>query len=162
MLTVLADIADLLAAAGVIASLLFLAVQLRDQNRETRLKNWRELQVSLTQFKAVTNDLAMAELVARGQADYGSLGPGEKLAFGLYLEQGIHIIGNFDKHSGTVPKQFRDLDVAIHNTMLDLLTSPGARAWWAESKPRGRFLPSTAALIEKLQRPDARPIGPHL
>jgi hypothetical protein len=162
MLTFLADIADLLAAAGVIASLLFLAVQLRDQNRETRLKNWRELQVSLTQFKAVTNDLAMADLVARGQEDFDALSPGEKLAFGLYLEQGIHIIGNFDKHLGTVPKQFEHLNYAVHNTMLDLLSSPGARAWWKESKPRGRFLPSTAALIDKLQDAGARPVGPHL
>ena len=41
MLPTLAAIADLIAAADVIGSLLFLAFQMREQNRETGLANWR-------------------------------------------------------------------------------------------------------------------------
>lgn len=162
MLSQIADIADLIAAAGVIASLLFLAFELRVQNRETGLANWRQLLESLTHFKAVTNDPYMADLVTRGQVDYHELTPSEQLAFGLYLEQGIHIIGNFDKHTGTIPAQMKHLHLAVHNLLLDLLNNPGARTWWAEAKPKGRFMPRTASTIEKALAFDAKPIGPHL
>ncbi len=162
MLSTLANIADLVAAAGVIGSLLFLAIELREQNRETALKNWRELLATLTAFKAITNDPYMADLVTRGHADYHALTDAEKRAFGQYLEQGIHVIGNFEKHSGTVPRQFSGLHYPIQNTLLDHLATPGARAWWAESKQRGRFLPATVVRINELQAPGMGPIGPHL
>lgn len=161
MMSQLAAIADLIAAAGVIASLLFLAVQLREQNRETGLNNWRQLLESLTTFKATTNDPYMADLIVRGNADFHSLTEAEQLTYGHYIEQGIHIIGNFDKHTGTVPRQMKDLDLAVKNLMHDLLRSPGAKAWWADWKPRGRFMPNTVATIEKEQAEDSTFIGPH-
>lgn len=162
MLLKLAAIADLIAAAGVIASLLFLAFQLREQNRETGLNNWRQLLESLTALKASTNDPRMADLIVRGNADFHALSPAEQLAYGNYLEQGIHIIGNFEKHTGTVPRTMKDLDLAVHNLMLDLLSPPGARQWWAVSKPHGRFMPATAATIDKFQVDGLKAIGPHL
>lgn len=162
MLSILANIADLLAAAGVIASLLFLAIELRVQNRETELKTWRELQMALADFKTVTNDPHMADLVERGHTDYAALSDAEKRAFGLFMEQGVQAIGLFRQHTGTVPKQFEHLHSAVRNTLLDHVATSGARAWWAESKPRGRFLPSTAELIDELQAPDAKPTGPHV
>jgi hypothetical protein len=161
MLSTLAAVADLIAAAGVIASLLFLAFELRAQNRETGLANWRHLLENLTAFKASTNDLALADLITRGHADYHALSPAEQLTYGNWLEQGIHIIGNFEKHTGTVPRAFEDLDLAVHNLMLDHLHSPGARAWWASSKPRGRFMPATVATIERMQEEGRQPVGPH-
>ncbi len=162
MLPTLAALADLVAAAGVIGSLMFLAFQLREQNRETGLNNWRELLVTLTNFKAATNDPELADLVVRGNADYLALGPAEQMTYGLYLEQGIHIIGNFEKHSGTVPRMMKDLDFAVQNLMLDLLNHPGARAWWAQSKPKGRFMPLTVRTIEAAQAEGRAPVGPHL
>ena len=162
MLSTLADIADLIAAAGVIASLLFLAVQLREQNRETGLNNWRQLLESLTRFKATTNDPYMADLIVRGNADFHALSPPERLSYGNYLEQGIHIIGNFDKHTGTVPRQLRDLNLAVHNLMHDHLRSPGAKQWWTWARPHGRFMPATARTIARMQAPGTTFIGPHL
>lgn len=162
MLSTLADIADLVAAAGVIGSLLFLAFQLREQNRETSLSNWRQLLESLTAFKASTNDPYLADLVMRGNADFHALSPAEQLAYGNWLEQGIHIIGNFEKHTGTVPRTMKDLNLAVHNLMLDHLRSPGARAWWAATKPRGRFMPATVVNIERAQEEGRQPVGPHL
>lgn len=162
MLPTLAAIADLIAAAGVIGSLLFLAIQLREQNRETGLNNWRELLQTLTNFKAATNDPVLADLVVRGNGDYHGLSAAEQMTYGLYLEQGIHIIGNFDKHAGTVPRTMENLNYAVHNLMLDLLNHPGARAWWAESKPKGRFMPATVANIEAAMEEGRKPVGPHV
>ena len=157
----LAALADVLAALGVIGSLLFVAFQMRAANRETGLNNWRQLLESLTTFKATTNDPYMADLIVRGNADYTALSEAEKLSYGNYIEQGIHIIGNFEKHTGTVPRQMRDLNLAVHNLMHDHLRSPGARQWWAATKPHGRFMPNTVLNIEKMQHPDTTFIGPH-
>ncbi|MEL6549215.1 MAG: hypothetical protein AAFQ54_03110 [Pseudomonadota bacterium] len=104
----------------------------------------------------------MADLITRGQADYSALTPAEKLAFGNWLEQGIHIIGSFEKHSGTVPRAMRDVSLATHNLMLDHLRTPGARQWWQEARPRGRFMPNTARAIDRMQAEGVAPIGPHL
>ena len=160
-LSQLAAVADLLAAAGVIGSLLFLAFQMREANRENGLNNWRQLLENLTRYKAVTNDPYMADLVVRGNADYNALREAEKLSFGLYIEQGIHIIGNFEKHTGTVPRQLKGLDFAVQNLMHDLLHTPGAKQWWTEWKPRGRFMPITVQTIEQLQAEGRTFVGPH-
>lgn len=149
-LQTLANIADLLAAFGVIASLVFLAVELRISNREARMANWRQLLESLRQYKAISNDPHMADLIERGEADYHALGPAERRSYGMYVEQGIHVIGNFSKHTGKVPVELTGLDGAVDSLFRDLLTTPGARAWWAETRGRKRFLPMTHRMIDEL------------
>lgn len=146
----LADIADLVAAVGVIGSMLFLAYELRISNRETKLANWRQLLDSFREYKATTNDLEFSEFITRGHKDYQSLTDYEKRSFGQYLEQGIHVIGNISKHRGWVPPELTGLQGAVDNTMLDMLNSPGARQWWAEYKPKGKLMPKTYAIIDEL------------
>ena len=158
----LADIADLLAAAGVIGSLIFLGLQLREQNRETGLNNWRELLITLTESKGITCNPKWPIWCFVGTRTTTRSALPKRLSFAMYLEQGIHIIGNFEQHSGTVPAQLKDLHDRVRNLMLDHLATPGARAWWAESKPKGRFLPSTVEMIDRLQQPGQVLEGPHL
>ncbi|MEM1234811.1 MAG: hypothetical protein AAGH70_11870 [Pseudomonadota bacterium] len=46
--------------------------------------------------------------------------------------------------------------------LFDHLSTPGARQWWQEAKPRGRFRPNTVRTIEMMQQDGKAPIGPHL
>ncbi|MEM1430139.1 MAG: hypothetical protein AAGG09_11835 [Pseudomonadota bacterium] len=149
-LSTLAASADLIAALGVIASLLFLATELRRSNRANRQANWRQLLDSYSAFKAVTNDLAYAEFLSRARQDYHALSAGEKLSFGHYQEQGIHVMSNFYKHDTDVPEEVEGLIAAIDAVMLDHLDNPGARAWLAESRIRGRLRRATYAKIDAL------------
>ena len=149
-LSQIGSIADILAAVGVICSLLFLAYELRISNRETRMANWRQLLDSFREYKAVTNDLALSEVIERGAADYHALAPHEKRSFGQYLEQGIHVIGNFSKHSWTMPNELVGLETATRNSMLELLNTPGARQWWAEYKPKGKLMPETYRVVDAI------------
>lgn len=160
MLSDFTGIADLIAAIGVIASLLFLTYELRAANRETKLANWRQLLDSYRVHKAVTNDLIMSDLIERGHKDYHALSNVEQRSFGMYIEQGIHVMGNFLKHSGKVPKELHGLEMAIHNSLLDLLRTEGARAWWQVAEPKGMLLPTTRKLIAELQSPGQQPIQP--
>ena len=155
-IAVISTIAGLISALGVIASVVFLAIELRFSNRETRLANWRQLLDSLRHYKAVTNDPYMADLIERGNVDYAVLSPAEQRSYGLYIEQGIHVIGNFTKHSCKVPFELTGLQQAVDSMFRDLLTSPGARAWWATTRGKRRFLPSTHVMVDALLEKDTQ------
>lgn len=146
----IADYADLIAALGVMLSILFVAYEMHQSNREAKLSNWRQLLSSLSQYKGLTQDMALSELIERGHADYHALTGPEKRTYGNYLEQGIHIIGNFSKHSGTIPGELKGLEGAIDNSLRDLLNHPGALTWWEEGRPKGKFMPQTYRNIDRI------------
>lgn len=149
-LSVLANIADLVAAVAILVSLVFVGYELRLTRKQSELSNWREVLASFTDFKAITNDLAFAEFLVRAHRDYDALSEAEKLSFGLYLEQGVHILGNFLKHNDSLPRKLVGLEHAITNTFSEMLTTPGGAAWWAEAHARGRFMPDTYRIVDGL------------
>lgn len=146
----IADFADLIAAVAIVLSLIFVGYELHQTRVQSELSNWREILKSMTDFKSATNDLGFAEVITRGQADYTSLSEAEKLSFGLYLEQGVHIIGNFLKHNDSLPQKLTGLEDAISAHFRDLLTTPGGRFWWEEAQTRGRFMPETYRVTNTL------------
>jgi hypothetical protein len=151
-LSELAAFADLIAAAGVILSIGFLIYELRQTRAQTELSNWRDLLQSIADYKGLTQDAALADLVLRGHEDYAALTPAEQLSFGLYLEQGIHLYGNFLKHNDALPRKLEGLDAAIGNSMIEMLTTPGGAAWWAANRGRSRFMPGTYRTIDRIVR----------
>ncbi|MEQ9037913.1 MAG: hypothetical protein RIE24_06125 [Silicimonas sp.] len=144
----IADIADLIAAAAIILSLIFVGYELHLTRKQSELSNWREVLQALTDYKAVTNDLAFAEFLVRAHRDYEALSDGEKMSFGLYLEQGVHIFGNFVKHNDSLPRKLVGLEQALTNMFAEMLTTPGGAAWWAEAHERGRFMPDTYRVVD--------------
>ncbi len=58
------------------------------------------------------------------------------------------MFGNFVKHNDSVPRKLEGPDDAITNYFIDLLTTPGGAAWWAENRPLGHFMPSTFRMID--------------
>ncbi len=150
MLSQIADIADLIAAAAIIVSLLFVAYEVRLNRKQAELTNWRETLVMMVEFKARTNDLAFADLVVRGHADFDALTPAEQLSFGMYLEQGVHTIGNFLKHNDSLPRKLMGLDLAIANSFSDLLSTPGGSQWWRNAHNQGRFMFETYSVIDAM------------
>lgn len=150
MLSSIAAVADLIAAAAVVASVCFLAYELRQTNKQSRLANWRELLAELRSFKALTNDLEFSAFLERAQKDYAALSPSEKVSFAHYLEQGVHVYGNFTKHSGTVPGEFIGLEKAVSNCLADMMSSQGAIACWQDWETRGRLMPATYDRVRKV------------
>jgi hypothetical protein len=158
-LSVIADFADLIAASAIIVSLVFVGYEMRMTRNQAELSNWRDLLSTFTDFKAITNDLDYASFLVRAHADYHTLNDAEKLSFGLYLEQGIHISGNFLKHNDSLPRKLVGLDEAIESTLGEMLTTPGGAAWWAAAHRRKRFMPETYVVVDRLigryaNRPD--------
>jgi hypothetical protein len=151
-LSSLSSIAQIAAAIGVIVSLAFLGYEIRMTRLQAEHANWRDLLQSLSDYKGITNDLPFAEFVTRAHTDYHALTDAEKLSFGGYMEQGIHIYANFYKHNALLPGQIDGIDEAISNCLTEMLATPGGAAWWVENKARHRFRLGTYDTIDAVLR----------
>jgi hypothetical protein len=69
------------------------------------LSNWRALLQTLVDYKGLTHDPDFAAFIPRAGRLRRPQRHGPKMRFGLYLEQGIHIIGNFLKHNNSLPRK---------------------------------------------------------
>lgn len=141
---------DIITATAVVITLLILALELRLTRKQNALANWREVMQALSDYKGLTNDLALAEIIVRGHADRAMLSEAERLAFDSYLEQGIHIYGKFLRHGDAIPAGFESHEQAIANSLYEMLTTAGGAAWWADINRRNRFRKDTYSLVQSL------------
>jgi hypothetical protein len=72
-------VGEILGAGGVIVSLFYLAIQIRGQNRESRLAAMHEISNAFREAYTRFNDGEIAEIFARGNSDYDSLTVTEKV-----------------------------------------------------------------------------------
>lgn len=158
-ISMIADWADLLAALAIFVSLVFVGFELHQNRTQAGLANWRDLLQTLVDYKGLTHDPELAELVARGHADLAALSDADRMRFTLYLEQGVHIFGNFLKHHAALPRKLHGLDDAVANMFVDMLTTPGGAAWWAKAKAQGRFMPSTYQTVDAILARGRRPVA---
>jgi hypothetical protein len=72
-------IAEIVGAIAVVVSLLYLGIQVREQNRESRLAAMHEIAVGLREAYSEFANIKNAELLIRGNEDYDKLDDAEKL-----------------------------------------------------------------------------------
>jgi hypothetical protein len=82
-----ANLAEIVASLGVIASLIFVAWEVRKNTAQTRLANYSSLVDRYNAVYSETDDIELANLVAKGRKSYRALSEGERISFGHYLEQ---------------------------------------------------------------------------
>jgi hypothetical protein len=139
--------AELLGAIGVIASLGYLAVQIR-QNTTALRGNAHE--VAVEHLSEVLLSLAtnpdLAQLVSRGSQDYANLSSDERLQFGSYWASALA-----GAEASLLQWQRGNLDEAVWerdlSTLRPWLRSPGVREWY--SRTAIEFTPEFSALIER-------------
>jgi hypothetical protein len=109
-------VAELVAAGGVIASLFYLGMQVRQNTRSVRASSYHAVVASLSQqSSAASHDPALVEVVFRGQSDFGSLSRVEQMQFMLFL--------------GALFRGYEDVFYRYHQKMLDESVWSG----WANS-----------------------------
>lgn len=124
--------ADLLAAAGVIASLIFVAFEIRKNTAQTRQANWGNAADRFNAVYAQTDDMELANLIIKGRQSYHDLTEAEKLSFGHYLEQlciaieALLVHGESLAHGRVAMIALAEKHLAFH------LGFPGARQWYEE------------------------------
>lgn len=131
-------LAELLAAAGVIASLVFVAFEIRKNTAQTRQANWGNVADRFNAVYAQTDDMELAELVVKGRQSYHDLSEAEKLVFGHYLEQLGIAIQALLVHGENLAHGREAMLVLAKKHLAFHLGFPGSRAWYEEfDKQRG-------------------------
>jgi hypothetical protein len=123
-------VGEVLGAAGVIISLLYLAVQIRGDARAKRAATTHDRALASGELLlAIANNPGLAELYSRGVRDFSSLNNAELPRFsGLILHMCRIWEDQFLQWSEGYldPRVWHGLDAAID----DFLTLPGMQAWW--------------------------------
>jgi hypothetical protein len=131
---VIAAIAQVIAAVGVIVSLVYLAIQIRNQNKESRRAAANVLILHWTDFrKSISDNADLAAIHLRGLQSFDDLSAVEKLRFGsalgrlFVLSEGLYLF----YLDGALAEE---LWKTFEQTTADLIAFPGTQAWWAIRK----------------------------
>ena len=126
----LGTLANLLAAAGVIASLLYLSRQIRQNTRVVRASSYQAIVDGNAAFMlALAQDADLTALFVRGSSSPTQLSPEEQVRFSALLGQ---VVARFDLALHLHQERFIDPDVleTIFRMLESNLNTPGGRAWW--------------------------------
>jgi hypothetical protein len=130
----LSAIGQAVAAIGVMPSLIYLAVQIREQNKERRRAGINILTAQWSELvKTAQESREFAELFLQGMRCFHDLDPPDKLRFSAFFTR-------FTRNCEGVFIYYRDgalekaLWGAVERTMSDYFAYPGVREWWATRK----------------------------
>jgi len=126
----LGTLANLLGAAGVVASLLYLSRQIRQNTDAVRASSYQAIvEGNATFMLALAQDVILTALFIRGSSAPADLTPEEQVRFTALLGQ---IVARFDLALHLHQQRFIDADVleTMFRMVEDIVKSPGGRAWW--------------------------------
>ena len=122
--------AEVVGAIGVIVSLLYLAAQVRMQNRQARLDVVNELARQRNEYSGnVADNGALAEIWSRGIIDYEALSDIERVRFSAHLARMVRVMESLFQHRSE--DQFRGENwEALDEYMKDVFSYAGVQQWW--------------------------------
>ena len=150
-------IAQVAAAIGLIPSLIYLAIQVREQNRVNRRAS---LDLHSTQqielIRTINESPDFSSIYLRGLKDFESLDAASRLRFGAYLMRVFRYWDGIYFHyaDGAMPPQFWQ---SVRRQIQDVVAYPGVQSWWASRKHwyTDEFNRLIAGVIEEAPTPDA-------
>ena len=131
-LTQLANLGEFVGGLAVLITLVYLALQIRQANRLSRLAAADKLSDSLIDI--CRDSLDHTDLYLAGAARYSELDPREKVRFRWIIGIVFTYLQNFHTkyRSGVIEQAEWDQQ---YQTLLWYLAGPGMRDWWEESRP---------------------------
>lgn len=126
-----AHVADIVAALGVIASLLFLAFQIRQNTRTIRNQHWESHLNRLADCFARPVDAEIARVIVAGQTDYDALDRAQKIMFnGWASEYLANVVGSIGFHRQGI----LDAERAVmgERRLKWFFAHEGTRRWWRD------------------------------
>lgn len=123
-------VGEIIGAIAVVVSLAYLGVQIRIQNRESRIASVHEvLEGFRTEISAFRN-AELAELLAKGAKDFEVLSETEKIQF-IAMIQGPFRFWEEAYHHYREHRLSPEMWNGIHAQMRDFSSTPGSRKVWA-------------------------------
>lgn len=142
MLEALGNLGDFIGGIAVVATLIYLAIQLRQNTAQLqRSAQLAGIDSRDTTFEAfsrfrtqIVSSPEVAALYLKGMADLGSLDLAERLRFGMLAEELFYILQTSLTRHNAVTRvgelEARELGVDV------ILRSPGITQWWSGQKCR--------------------------
>jgi hypothetical protein len=130
----LSAMGQVVAAIGVIPSLIYLAVQVREQNKERRRAGINLLTAQWSELvKTAQESREFAEVFLEGMRSFRDLDGPDKLRFSAFFTRFTrNCEGMFIYYrDGALEKALWD---GVERTMTDYFAYPGAREWWETRK----------------------------
>jgi len=129
-----------LANLGVIASLIFLAIEIRDSSIQARIATTQEVVAQRTQWRElIAADETLSDIYRRGLEDYQGLSPTEQIRFGVLMESFMFkLSANIQARDASLVGLNPDFEArSLEGDLLRMLDRPGFRQWWLAADRRG-------------------------
>ena len=127
-------IGEVVGAAEVVISVVYLALQVKKQTEESRLAATRDLSSQQLDFlRSITEQKELATIYLKGVRDYEGLPDEERLRISLMFQRGFRVAEQQFLHttSGNLdPSYFESMNRAFS----EWLTLPGIMRWWELSQ----------------------------
>lgn len=151
----LSALGQLVAAVGVIPSLIYLAIQIREQNKERRRAGINVLTAQWGDLVRSAQESAdFSAVFLKGMRSFNDLEPVDKLRFSAFFTR-------FTRNCEAMFLYYRDgaLDKAlwgeVERTISDYFAYPGVKEWWATRKHW--LTDEFRAVVEKIIAKKAEP-----
>ena len=139
-------IGDAVGGVGVVASLVYLALQTRQNTRAVRSASFHQVADSFSAVSlAVFQDPSLVSLLTRARSDSESFTPEDTARYSFFLltlfrrAEGMFL----QSEQGTLQRESWH---GIHITLENTLGSPSGHRWWSEAAQR--FDPAFRAYVE--------------
>lgn len=150
----LGNIGEFVAAIGVIASLVYLAVQIRQNTRAVRSNTSQAITDARVEFlKSITDNAEVARIVRSGLSSRQSLEGDDRMRFDVMMNRLMAMMENYyyQRRQGTMEAEqwARAVDV-----LRWFMSSPGGQSWWSSrlrirpDVPFERFLDEEVEAIQ--------------
>jgi hypothetical protein len=143
----LGSLGEIIGAVATVATLAYLAIQIRQSSRVALLQVEREV-VNSGVTLAVSQDGDLARIYREGCADLASITPDEQTRFSFLMS---NLFANYEVQLSSYDRGFlpEDRKGTMHETIRSLIAQPGVAMWWRRT--HGHFTPKFQREVEGLQ-----------
>ncbi len=140
-------IAESIGALGVISSLIYLAVQVRQNTRQGRLSRFQETSATLQDGFAPIYHPGNPSIWHRGHFKPDDLDEQEAHTFAMFMERQLYNVQNiiYQHEHGLIDDDLFDSTVALMQNQL--ISSPGGSSFW--KKHRHLYTEAMRAVVER-------------
>jgi len=128
-----AYLGEIIAAVAVVVSLLYLAIQIRQNTKAVRTSNFHGITDSFNQINnTIANDESLARIFHVGMADFSQLNEDEKIRFNFMFLSAFRVMETlyYQSTQGVAEQQ---LWLVEQQTIKALLSGPGTLEWWSSN-----------------------------
>ena len=149
----LSQLSQAVSSAAVVASLIFVGVQIRQNTKSARAASHHAVSEALNRINLLwAQNSEVTRIWFLGMSDRGALTPEDRWRFDSMLRAYLHVCETMYTQAGLGAGD-RGIVLAEEDGIKTVFSSAGARDWWADN-PFG-FSPKFRAYVEKLTVFDA-------